>query len=363
MISYFSLWAAIIFLVFFGKIKELKTFSFLSIFLLLFLFIGLRPITLGTDTVNYFDIYQTFNFGVFDSGLEYAFSFFVILFKSFNLDFSYFLAFLCLLFLSGIAFFSRSFYRNDISFLLLVVSSLGFWLFSVNIVRGGIAFSFFLIGLVFYMDYGRRSLGFLISFCVAIGFHISIAVAFLILYFLPRGALNKNINKIPLVVITSLILYFTGFDIVSILYDLVFSLQSYLPDRLVSKFFIYYYSTDFQPSKIGFSYFLSLFMVMLSIFYIKKHKKIAVDRAHDLFVLSIFFVSIFLVFYPLFINFSVFSRVLSSFEFFYIILVYELIKLNIRPKHVMFIILLFSSLLFVKVVITGFSYNFLMDRF
>lgn len=363
MLSYFSLWVSIVVFVFFGRIKELKSLSFFSVFLLLFLFIGLRPVTLGTDTISYFNIYETFNFGVFDSGLEYIFSFFVIIFKSFNLNFSYFLAFLSLLFLSGIAFFSRSFYRNDISFLLLVVSSLGFWLYSVNILRGGIAFSFFLIGLVFYMDYGRRSLGFLISFCVAIGFHISILVPFLILYFLPRVFLNKNINKIPLVIITSLILYFTGFDIVSILYDLVFSLQGYLPDRLVSKFFIYYYSTDFQPSKIGFSYFLSLFMVMLSIYYIKKHKKIAMNRVHNLFVLSIFFVSIFLIFYPLFINFSVFSRVLSSFEFFYIILIYELIKLNIRPKHVMFLTLLFSSLLFVKVVITGFSYNFLMDRF
>ena len=363
MVSYYLLWISFIFFTLLSKFKKLNAVSVFSIFLLVFLFVGLRPVSLGTDTLSYFEIYESWNYGVFDSGLEYIFSFLVTSFKYFNLDFSYFLAFLTSIFLAGIFVFWKGFFKGDAVFLLLVFSTLNFWLFSLNIIRNGIAFSFLLIGIYFFIKKGRGSLGLYLSLLLAIGFHISIIFAIVALMLFSKRVISNNINKIPILLAFSQLLVFLGIDLLQIFHTLIVMFQGYLPDRLVSRFFLYLSLDGSNPLRIGYTYYLNLVVLLFSLFFEKKYRNRSSAEDHYLYLLSIFFVAIFVLLYPMIYKYSAFSRVLSNFEFFHIILLFKMIKLNIKSRHAFILLLMISSLFFLKVVISGFSYNFLMDRF
>lgn len=363
MISYFFLWGVLVLLTYSAKSKELNTLSVFFLFSLLVLFIGLRPITLGTDTVNYLEIYEGWDFGVLGSGLEYFFSFLVSALKYFNAPFSSLLVLIFLFFLLGIFVFWRSFFKGEYAFLLLVVSTTSFWLYSLNIMRNGVAFSFFLIGVCYYFKEGKNSIGFYVSFMAALGFHISILFPFLVLYFYPRNCISSNINKILIFVIFSFLLFLVGFNFIEFISSIVTFFQGVLPERLVSRFFLYFSMDQDHSLKIGYSYFLNLAVLLAGIFYEKKHKVKAGFESHELYKMSLFFVSIFVVLYPLIYSYSVFTRMVSTFEFFHIVLIFKLIHLNFKKNHATTLIVLMSSLFFIKVIVTGFLYNFLMHRF
>lgn len=330
-------------------------------------YVGFRPLSLGSDTESYSEIYNEWDLGIFDSGFEYSFSFLFYLFSLIGVDYSIVQFFLSFIFFLLVFVGIYRVYGRDawISFV-FIFSFTEVWAYSINILRYGLAFSVFLFFLAFSFASDKLRPRYLISAAVvSIGFHYSVVVLwFLYLLFSNRLFLIFRSYYFVLVIF-SFCLFLLGFDFISFFYNMFFPFFDYLPVRISSRVYEYFDNYDFSALNLGFSYILVLLSVFLSSFYYERFAGYISSESMRLIFFKFSFVSsvVFLVFYPLFFTYDVFARVLSGFGFFSIFLLFEIIMMVFTRSSAIIVIFLTSFLLFSKLVFLGFSSGFLSPRF
>lgn len=364
MIDYIIFYSIIIIITTFSLVDKFKNAVFIFIFIFVLYFIGARPITLGTDTKAYYDIYDSWTFGFLESDLEFLFSIITSFFKILNIDGFYWIAILSFIYLSFVFLSVHKVYKNGSIVLMLVFSNLYFWLYGINIIRYGLAFSLILFSAATYACEMKKTKTFYLFTLSSIGFHVSIIFQALFLVFYNRRVVNFLFRYYWVVIISSIAFYVIDVDLFGILIYLFQSFQSYFPERLVSRFFFYMYAYDSKEINLGFSYVISILAVFFSAVF-RYRIMLNIERArYTFFELSFYFSLLNIIFIPFFYKYDTFSRVFTGFEFFSLFLIYELICYFFKLKFDRFIILvLFSSTMFSKVVYTGFFHGFLSDRF
>ncbi len=366
MIDFFILWSSIIFSCIFLLDKKSKIISVLFFFVILLFFIGLRPIALGTDTSAYYDIYLTWHPSFLESGLELGFTWITSISKLIDLDAEIWLLLLTFIYLSLIFIAIYKIYENDVVIFLLIFSNLFFWLFAINIIRYGLAFSIFIFAIsVYSVNKKRRSISLFFYLVSSIGFHVSILIQILFFLLYSRRVVDFLFKYYLVFIFSSLYLLSISFDLISVLEFLVKTFQNYLPERFSSRFF--FYLNDFSGGKeinLGFSFVISLSLVILSASFREFIYLNVTERRRIIFELSFYFSFLNITFLPLLYKYDTFSRILSGFDFFSIFLMYELLSVLLRG-HIqkVFSVFILSSLFFYKVVHVGFVNGYLSDRF
>ncbi|MFM5716217.1 EpsG family protein [Aeromonas allosaccharophila] len=364
MIDYFIFYLFIVVITAFTLIEKVRNIAHIFIFIFVLYFIGARPVTLGTDTKSYYDIYNSWAFGVWDSDLEFLFSIVTSLFNYFNIDSYYWIVTLSFVYLLFIFLSIHKIYKNDSIVLMLIFSNLYFWLYGINIIRYGLAFSIILFSSTIYACRMKKTKGFYLFTLSSIGFHISIICQALFLFFYNRFIVNFLFRFYLVIIIASITFYAINIDLLEILIYFFHFFKDYFPERLVSRFFFYMYTYDAKEINLGFSYLMTTLAVFFSAVF--RYRIMSnVDRSRYVFFeLSFYFSMLNIMFMPFFYKYDTFSRVFTGFEFFSLFLIYELICCFFKIKLERFIILiLFSLIMFSKVVYTGFLHGFLSDRF
>lgn len=364
MIDFFVLWSFILLSSIFLLNKRTEGFSIFIFFILLLLFIGLRPITLGTDTKQYSDIYQYWKPSLLDSDLEVLFSWYTSFSKMMRIDTEMWFLSLTFVYLLFLFFSIRRIYKENLVVFLLVMSNLFFWLFSINILRYGLAFSFFVYSASIFAKKRKRTPSMLFYLIVAAGFHTTIIIQGLALLLFSRRLVDFLFKYYFFFLIISALLFILNFDLISFFVFFINNLSGYLPERFVSRFYFYFDGYAANEVNIGFSYFVSFFVTVLSGF-LRKFICAGIDGGRYFFFEMSFYFSLFnLMILPLVYKFDTFSRVLSGFDFFSVFLMCELIFLLFKGKgERVFFVIFISSLFFCKLVYSGFANGFLSDRF
>lgn len=364
MIDFFILWSLILLSSTFLLNKRTEDFSIFIFFILLLFFIGLRPITLGTDTKQYTDIYQFWKPSLLDSDLEVLFSWYTSFFKMMKVDTEIWFLSLTFVYLFFLFFSIRRIYKENLAVFLLIISNLFFWLFSINILRYGLAFSFVVYSASIFAKKRRKTPSVLFYLIAAAGFHTTIIIQGLALLLFNRRLVDFLFKYYFFLLITSALLFVLNFDLISLFGFFIKNLNGYLPERFVSRFYFYVDGYAANEINIGFSYLVSFFVTVCS-GRLRKAICAKVNETRCFFFEVSFYFSLFnLMVLPLVYKFDTFSRVLSGFDFFSVFLMYELIcfLLKEKNKRVLFVVFI-SSLFFFKLVYSGFANNFLSDRF
>ncbi|HGS4862455.1 TPA: EpsG family protein [Vibrio cholerae] len=334
------------------------------LFFLFFFFIGGRPVTLGTDTNTYHEIYNTWSFGFFDSDLEFLFSILTTSLKFIDVSATFWIAFLSFIYLLLIFMAIYRVYDECAVVLLLVTSSLYFWLYGINIIRYGIAFSILLFSSAVYSSSNKKSHAFYIAIFSAIGFHVSILVQAACLIVFNRRISNFLFKFYWIFFIISFLFVIFNIDFLSGVEFILLKIEYYLPSRLLSRFIFYMDVYESNALNIGFSYLLSLSAVVLGAIYRNRIVKNIDQTRISFFELSFFFSVLNIIFLPLFYKYDTFARVLTGFDFFSVFLIYELFSFFFKRKlDRVIVISLFSLFIFYKVIYTGFINGFLNYRF
>lgn len=167
-----------------GYKKDLKlTFFFLISVTLL---IGLRSSSVGTDTINYFYVWQGF---WETSGSDFLLYSIMSILKYITNSFQFYLFFVAAIFYSVNYFSLRKissyFYTNTLFLLFIFLSLFVSLSTSINVVRQGLSLSFFILALTYLHPFKRTF--FLTFLLVAISFHyttiIPVALLGVVLYF------------------------------------------------------------------------------------------------------------------------------------------------------------------------------------
>lgn len=373
---YFIFWLFLLILSTLGIDRNLNGVSCFSILILVMFFVGVRPVTLGTDTAEYYQIFYEYD-SIF-GGLEYLVSLLILSLNYFNFGAGLFIFFVSCLFIGPISYVLIKQYKYSF-FLLLIFSSLVFWLFAINVIRQGVALSFVVLAMYYIsINDGNRNYKFYLASLFSIGFHVSAIFPIFMLFI----ASNRKIREIligafPILFVLTIGIVFFGFDVLAVMHSIITFSSPYLPERLVVKFYQYYSDINSEELKLGFSYLISFLVVALSFYRLrtdryKKYNRVSksqicaldkLDINKIFFELSLFMSMIFVLLFPVFYKFAVFSRVLSYFDFFSIFLVCHLICFNFSRKVSWLIVVVLSSVFFTKLVLTGYQYGFLTDRF
>ena len=174
---------------FFSKSKVL----FLVSFLILLAVGGLRDFSVGTDTLNYLNLYQYGENTSFTKGIEWGYTL-VQQFVYFYLgDYAYlvFIQMFLILF-----FFYRFIWRESENplFSVFCFVSLYYWLYSLNTTRQYIAMPLVLIGFS-YLIQGKVKKFVALVLCAML-FHTSAVFSLIVLFFYkPEGIVTKFLNK------------------------------------------------------------------------------------------------------------------------------------------------------------------------
>lgn len=335
----------------------------ISLFILMLFYLGLRPTSLGTDTKNYYELYNSWSVSFFDSDLEWLFSCLTSLYKILLIDVKLWIFSLSFLYLFFMFFAINGVFRNDVIVFLLLISNLYFWIYGVNIIRFGISFSIFLYATYIYVSNGRMNFSCIILLFAAMGFHNTIIFQALFLLFYKESVVERLFKYYLVPVLLSLLAMTFNVDIIGIVGFLINLFQGVLPERLVSRFYFYLQTYEYKSLSFGFSYLMSLSIMIFSA-YSKEFIYNRVDAVRfKFFRLSFYFSLINVCFLPLLYKYDTFSRILSGFDFFTIFLLFELLCLIPCKVKRLFIVLLGATMLYYKVVYTGFVNGFLNLRF
>ncbi|MFM4812484.1 EpsG family protein [Aeromonas dhakensis] len=364
MIDYSILWAGTSLLVMLGLNKKFSgKICIVCLFILMLFYIGLRPTSLGTDTKSYYELYDFWSASFFDSDLEWLFSCLTSLYRILLLDVKFWIFSLSFIYLFFMFVAINGVFRNDVIVFLLLISSLYFWIYGVNIIRFGISFSIFLYATYIYVANGRVNFPCIILLFAAIGFHNTIIFQALFLFFYKESVADRLLKYYLAPVFLSLLAMTFNVDIMGVVGLIVNIFQGVLPERLVSRFYFYLQTYEYKSLSFGFSYLLSLSIIICSA-YLKEYIYKGVDVVRfKFFRLSFYFSLINVCFLPLLYKYDTFSRILSGFDFFTIFLLFELLCLIPCKVKRLFIVLLGATMLYYKVVYTGFVNGFLNLRF
>jgi hypothetical protein len=176
------------------------------------IFIGYRDISLGTDTISYYEIYTQVNsFDIFiltgDLGydrVELVFVLIISIFKLIGFSYSFFLFFLTflsmlILYFSTILMFDKKEFGAGVVLFLLITSTFSFWSGHINILRHGIATSFFLLSLI--LLHRKKTIKSFVVFFISAGFH-SFVLMVLPFWFFGKKVINLILKPIVVICLT-----------------------------------------------------------------------------------------------------------------------------------------------------------------
>ena len=177
-----------------GYIKEFKKDYIILVFFCVFLIVGLRGMTVGADTVGYYEEYYlgVQERGIFKGDIELLFNFIIWTTLLFSKDYQFFLLIysiiICILF-------SRFIYKNSTNILLSMIIFIGmFFVQSMNLMREWLAVGFGLNAYTFYKQ-NKSGLGFLFI-VFAIFTHMTAAALLL----MPIVLKSKNKKTLAIVI-------------------------------------------------------------------------------------------------------------------------------------------------------------------
>ncbi len=168
---------------------------------------------MGTDTLEYKYIYDNWIFGFFDSDIDALFSFVTTMLKNLSASFDLWLCVLFFIFISPLLYVLHKVYSTQLIFL-LIASSTNFWLYSINIIRQGMAVSIYMLAVYFYLQYGRRDWRWMFCAICAIGMHLSIIVPVIFLLCYGNGMRRLILKNLFFIFILFFVLTLVGFDLV-----------------------------------------------------------------------------------------------------------------------------------------------------
>jgi len=361
MIAYFLLWIFSITFILAAQDPKYTSWFITIIGIVLILFFGLRPISLGSDTQAYQDIYDGWNQGILQTGLEPVFSAIIVILKSFNLSARSLFIFISLVFNGIIILVFTKYFKKHNIIILLLIASFPYWSFNINVLRSGLAWSIFFLATALWAQ-NRKSLIPLLCL-IAMGIHITIAIPFFILLFsrVPLRILDHFF--IPILLGILLYSLFIG-NLKEII--LVVNHLPFLPERLVYKLSMYINATyEATELKIGISYFSMLFITIFS--YLNRQKIYSYyqqrqDIKFRLFIeLSLYLTMIYLLTYPLLYFHHVFARITMYFSPFFTIVLYAVISSFFTYRDKLILIIGLSSVLYLKFIYTGYLNDFLTN--
>jgi hypothetical protein len=266
----------------------------------------------STDYLHYISMYDTFPDDYLDRGMSRVEPFFAILIiygNKLNFSAESFLFFISILFNLFIGIFSNKFSKNGIITFLLMTTTSFYFNFASNIIRQGLAFSLFILGVQ-----SERKKNKFIFFLLAIFTHYTAAFAVLA-YIISKYLKSENSRFFILVSLISCpLLFFVKPEYLFRLFG-----------TLIAGFQIFEKASGNIDSgeyvKTGRFYFTILLIILIAttIYYKKIISKIKYDK---IFNCAIFediyrFSVISIVFFPLLSQFSVFVRI-SSYSLFFI---------------------------------------------
>lgn len=366
MFDYLLFWVLTIVICFITNSRAMA-FGFVILLFWFSVFFGLRPMTLGTDTSTYREIYDMWSFHVFDSGLEYFFSTIFYSFNYLGFDYLYVQFFLSFIFFLFVLIFIYSVYGRDAWLVcMLLIGVFELWSYTINTLRYGLAFSFFLSALPFILLSSRLKYFYILFFgFLSFGMHYSVAVLWFFLLSYSDSVFSFLRRYFLFFIVPSLLAALSSFDVVDFLFNNLTWLFEYLPGRIPDKLYQYYNDHEMLSLKIGFSYFFIFFVVVCVWLFMGRIVSLICNDylRYSIFKIAFLFSNAFLITYPFFSDYDVFARALSGLGFFYIFLLIELILSLFDRRSSVFIVLFISFLLFLKIVIVGFSNGFLSPRF
>lgn len=210
--------ALIIILSLFSLVKKNKAMFILS-YVSLLIIGGFRALSVGTDTLNYYELYK-YGDNIFDyvKGYEFLFTYLIYSCWKYVDNYQVFIILTMLLSLSPIFWVAKKESKNPILTILLYVL-LYFWFFSFNAIRQSIAMSFCLMGIVSLMK--NKNIEFFLLLLLGVFFHSS-SIVVVVFYFI------RNIN-----VDRSLLMFIVIFSFIIGLLPISSYIERLLPSGLI----------------------------------------------------------------------------------------------------------------------------------
>ncbi|WP_343290737.1 EpsG family protein [Turicibacter bilis] len=230
-----------------SKKNLLSNAILIIIFILMILFIGLRDISIGTDTSTYVSLFWNENFGF--SGIEILPSIISYIIRIFSDKYFIYLCILSLICLIGVFSNINKYYFSTQMFLFLYITSYCY-LYSTSATRFFCAFSMIMLSFKYMIDNNDRKV--LLFLIIASMFHTS-ALIFIPIYYFTKLKLN---HKIMLTVTTWLLVFIICFEII----DISFLFRG----ELTSK---YIYILENRNQIGGFSLFINIAILFFAYFY------------------------------------------------------------------------------------------------
>lgn len=194
--------------------KYLVVFPLVSLIFL----VGFRGYDVGTDTRNYHDILWNNNIEIKFFG-EFLFDLIALIFRFFNLSFSFFLFFISFLFFTFVFKASKNytdFFKSNLFITFFSYMSFFFFLsMSVNVIRQGVSLAVLLLAYSIWLKKGNISKIYLLLL-LALSFHLTSIIPIAIFIF---SLITKKYRMIPLLLLfylTSILLSYFNFGFLNI---------------------------------------------------------------------------------------------------------------------------------------------------
>lgn len=341
---------------------NLKTFQALTIAFisLLSIIIGYRYPSIGTDTENYIEFFNSV-----PSELSYSFVFgngsplfqIVIFFLAKIGATPSFFLFVCSFILNILLFnCSRKLSSLGPFFFLVFVCSFTYFLLSLNILRQGLAVIAFL-NFVIYKESNNQKLSYGYLF-LSLLFHPSSILIFLI-YFIV-GKFKFNFILATAVIASSLTVSVLGLDIASVLINLIKFIN--IMPNIVYRLEYYVTGYDVAGSVVGVGYLVTCSIALISLFLSEKIRENEVNILgfNGLFDKSLSLTFVNVLIYPILAPYAALSRLSFYFYPFEMLLFCLIVSCLFSKKSIKtFVISFIAFVLYLKAVVSGVSYGFL----
>lgn len=360
MIIYFFLYFCLVFLSTFTLNLTLRVKYILVFIILLMLsfFLGFRDHHVGTDTINYLVFFKSvpdeLSYSFLFGGSAPLFQLFMYSFSSLGLSGESFL-FFCALFLNMLIFRLSVFFKAESPiFVVLLLPSLTYFLFSLNIMRQGIAVVSFILAFL-CLEKGR--LKETTFWCgIALLFHPSVLFPMVIVFFLKKIKEFRVYSFFIFFASAFLLIFSVDISVFILPFLKYFSFFSVLVHRV--EFYLTAY--DIKGSSIGVGYLCTYIIWIFSAIFNKKMTFLTKSYGFNYKSSEVFskFLGVNVVLYPLVSPYAAIARL--SFYFYIFEVIFFLFFLNVFSNKVRVVLVLFvSTFLYFKSVYSGFLYGFL----